>query len=101
MPRDRRRCTTIDRVRAPQQTRSIASTARMLDAAEEFLDRAGPDALTVEAVVRESQASIGSFYARFGDRLGLLFALQERFHQRLDEWQGADHVGCDRRGQPQ
>jgi AcrR family transcriptional regulator len=57
----------------------------MLDAAEELLDREGPDALTVEAVVRESQASIGSFYARFGDRQGLLVAMQERFHHRLDE----------------
>jgi AcrR family transcriptional regulator len=72
-------------MRIPQQTRSIASTERMLDAAEALLDREGPDALTVEAVVHDSNASIGSFYARFGDRQGLLVAMQERFHRRLDE----------------
>src|SRR5579863_7871022 len=72
-------------MRAPKQTRSIASTERMLDAAEAILDRDGPDALTVEAVVNESETSTGSFYARFGDRQGLLIAMQDRFLKRLDE----------------
>lgn len=58
---------------------------RMLDAAEVLLDAGGPDALTVDAVVRDAGASIGSFYARFGDRQGLLVALQDRFLHRLDE----------------
>jgi AcrR family transcriptional regulator len=76
---------TIGRMRAPQQVRSIASTERMLDAAEAILDQQGPDALTVDAVLRDSRASNGSFYARFRDRRGLMIALQERFHRRLDE----------------
>jgi AcrR family transcriptional regulator len=76
---------TIDRMRVPRQSRSIASTERMLDAAEALVDRYGPDALTVDAVLRDSRASNGSFYARFSGRRGLMIALQERFHRRLDE----------------
>lgn len=56
---------------------------RMLDAAESLLDAGGPDALTVDAVVRAAQTSTGSFYARFGDRQGLLVAMQDRFLERL------------------
>ena len=78
-------------MRAPQQARSIASTERMLDAAEALLHRQGPDALTVDAVIRDSRVSNGSFYARFQDRRGLMIAMQERFHQRLDE-RGAEVV---------
>lgn len=65
----------------------------MLDAAEALLDRQGPDALTVDAVLRDSHASNGSFYARFRDRRGLMIALQERFHQRLDE-RGAEALAA-------
>jgi AcrR family transcriptional regulator len=72
-------------MRAPQQVRSVASTERMLDAAEALLDRHGPDALTVNAVIRTSGVSNGSFCARFRDRRGLMIALQERLHQRIDE----------------
>jgi len=56
---------------------------RMLDTAESLLDAGGPDALTVDAVVRAAHTSTGSFYARFGDRQGLLVALQDRFLERL------------------
>jgi AcrR family transcriptional regulator len=69
--------------REPKQARSVASTNRMLDAAEHLLSVGGPGALTVEAVVRESQSSTGSFYARFGGRQGLMVALQDRFLERL------------------
>jgi AcrR family transcriptional regulator len=58
---------------------------RMLDAAESLLELGGPDALTVEAIVRTSGSSTGSFYARFGDRQGLLIAMQDRFLDRLGE----------------
>jgi AcrR family transcriptional regulator len=80
-------------MRVPKQVRSIASTERMLDAAEAILDRQGPDALTVDAVLRDSGASNGSFYARFHDRRGLMIALQERFHRRLDE-RGAEAMAA-------
>lgn len=70
-------------LKQPRQQRSIASTARMLDAAESLFANGGPDALTVEAVIAEAGTSAGSFYARFGDRSGLLAALHERFLARL------------------
>ena len=57
--------------------------ARMLDAAEALFAEGGEEALTVEAVVKRSKTSVGSFYARFGDRGGLLEAMHERFLERL------------------
>lgn len=69
--------------RKPQQARSILSMARMLDAAEVLFAEGGEEALTVEAVVKQSKTSVGSFYARFGDRGGLLEAMHERFLERL------------------
>ena len=69
--------------RQPLQARSVASTHRMLDAAEQLLFDGGPDALTVDAVVAQARTSVGSFYARFGDRRGLLVAMQDRFLVRL------------------
>lgn len=55
----------------------------MLDAAEALFAGGGPDALTVEAVIERAGTSAGAFYARFGDRDGLLEALHERFLGRL------------------
>jgi len=57
--------------------------ARMLDAAEALFAEGGVEALTVEAVVERSNTSVGSFYARFGERDGLLEAMHERFLERL------------------
>lgn len=67
----------------PQQQRSVASTEKMLDAAEALLAEGGPEALTIGAVVDRSGVSNGSLYARFGDRRGLLVAVQDRFLDRL------------------
>ena len=57
----------------------------MLDAAEFLIAEGGPDALTVDAVILRAGTSTGAFYARFGDRQGLLAAVQERFLGRLRE----------------
>lgn len=57
----------------------------MLDAAEHLLATDGPDALTVDAVIARARTSVGSFYARFGDRHGLLLAMQDRFLSRLTD----------------
>jgi len=70
-------------VRQPQQARSIRSMARMLDAAEAVFAEGGADALTVDAVVKRAEGSMGNFYGRFGDRDGLLQAMHERFLERL------------------
>ena len=69
--------------RTPKQTRSIASTARMLDAAEALFAKGGADAVTVDAIVRQAKTSVGAFYARFADRAGLLAAMHERFLERM------------------
>ena len=55
----------------------------MLDAAEAVFAEGGADALTVDAVVKRSEGSMGNFYGRFGDRDGLLKAMHERFLERL------------------
>jgi AcrR family transcriptional regulator len=75
--------------RKPQQARSILSMAKMLDAAEAIFAEGGDNALTVEAVVKLANTSVGNFYGRFGDRDGLLQAMHERFLLRLG---GAAHV---------
>jgi AcrR family transcriptional regulator len=66
-------------VNSPKQARSTASTKRMLDAAEAILANKGPDFLTVENVIEEAKTSMGSFYARFKNRDGLILALHNRF----------------------
>ena len=63
--------------------------AKMLDAAEAVFAEGGGDALTVEAVVKGANTSIGNFYGRFGDRDGLLQAMHERFLLRIG---GATHL---------
>jgi AcrR family transcriptional regulator len=78
-----------DRVRPPRQARSIASTNRMLTAAEALFAAGGAEAVTVEAVVRKAGTSVGSFYARFTDRAGLLAAMHGRFLERMQEETGA------------
>jgi AcrR family transcriptional regulator len=75
--------------RKPQQDRSARSMAAMLDAAEAIFAEGGDGALTVEAVVKRADTSVGSFYSRFGDRDGLLQSMHERFLLRLG---GAAHV---------
>ena len=71
-------------MRAPKQARSQDSTDRMLDAAVTILNNVGLAGLTVAAVSRESGASNGALYHRFGDRRGLLIAAQDRFLTQLE-----------------
>ena len=75
--------------RKPQQDRSVRSMAKMLDAAEAIFAEGGDNSLTVDAVIKLANTSVGSFYSRFGDRDGLLKAMHERFLLRLG---GAAHV---------
>lgn len=75
--------------RPPIQLRSIASMNRMLDAAESLFANGGADAVTIEAVVRQSGTSVGAFYARFTDRAGLLSAMHGRFHERMKQEAGS------------
>ena len=75
--------------RKPQQGRSVLSMAKMLDAAEAIFAKGGDSSLTVDAVIKLADTSVGNFYSRFGDRNGLLKAMHERFLLRLG---GAAHV---------
>lgn len=70
--------------RPPSQARSVASTNRMLDAAESLFATGGAEAVTIESVVRQAETSVGSFYARFINRDGLLAAMHGRFIENFE-----------------
>ena len=57
----------------------------MLDAAEELLRNGDAQNVTVENVVRDAGATVGSFYARFGSVEGLFEALHTRYLTSLYE----------------
>jgi AcrR family transcriptional regulator len=54
----------------------------MLKAAEALIKSKGFEGLTTAEVVRRSGTSIGTLYARFGDKTALLHAVQERVQSR-------------------
>jgi AcrR family transcriptional regulator len=70
--------------RQPQQKRSQESLERILDAAEYLIRECGFDNMTVAEVVQRSESSVGSLYARFRNKLGLLQAVQARYHERVE-----------------
>ena len=86
-------------VRPPRQARSQDTLERILDAAEALVAEKGFEDSTVAEVVRRADSSVGSFYTRFHDKDGLLYALYERYleqatataDQALDpaRWEGA------------
>jgi len=55
----------------------------MLDAGEQLFYEGGSTALTLEGVIERAETSTGSFYARFGDMQGFLYAMHERVHQMI------------------
>jgi AcrR family transcriptional regulator len=69
-------------VKAPCQKRSRDSQERILRAAESLIKSKGFEALTTAEVVRRSRTSIGTLYARFGDKTALLHAVQDRVQTR-------------------
>jgi len=69
-------------VKKPRQQRSSDSLERILRTAETLIRTKGYEALTVAEVVRRSNTSIGTFYARFEDKTALLHAVQERVYGR-------------------
>ena len=54
----------------------------MVAAAERLVARGGSGALDIAAVLREARASVGSFYARFGDKDAFVRHLADRFWAR-------------------
>ena len=67
----------------PTQRRSHESLERILDAAEALIRERGYDTMTIAEVVQRSGSSVGSLYARFSNKLGLLRAVQLRYHARV------------------
>jgi AcrR family transcriptional regulator len=68
----------------PQQQRSRESLERILDAAESLIRERGFEAMTIAEVVERSGSSVGSLYARFRNKRGLLQAVQGRYVDRVE-----------------
>jgi AcrR family transcriptional regulator len=62
--------------RAPQQARSTETTRRLVAAAEKLLEERSFDDTSVTAIAERAGVTIGAFYARFGDKAGLLRVLE-------------------------
>jgi AcrR family transcriptional regulator len=70
---------------APVQARSAARLAALLDAAACVLAEVGMERLTTALVAERAEASIGTVYRYFPDRVTLLQALAARNLERLEE----------------
>jgi AcrR family transcriptional regulator len=64
---------------APLQARSRARLGRVLDAAEELLERDGADRFSTTAVARMAGVSVGSVYRFFPDKESIVEALAVRY----------------------
>ncbi len=69
----------------PVQARSTARLSGLLDAAAAVIDEIGYERLTTAMVAERSNASIGTVYRYFPDRIVVLQALAERNLERLTE----------------
>ncbi|MFG2026498.1 TetR/AcrR family transcriptional regulator [Streptomyces sp. NPDC048825] len=68
---------------AALQERSRRSQQDILRAGTALLTEGGVDALTVAAVAERAGMAVGSIYRRFGDKEGLLLAIQHSFTENL------------------
>jgi AcrR family transcriptional regulator len=75
----------MDRLRAPKQRRSEATLGRIVDAARRLLAEKPFDEIPIHEIVAEAGASVGAFYARFGDKEGLLEHLREAAAKESDD----------------
>lgn len=71
--------------RSPVQGRSRASTDRMLACATTLFLAGGYEAVTASAVAREADVAVGTLYGRFGNKDGLVHAVQQALLLRLQE----------------
>jgi AcrR family transcriptional regulator len=70
--------------RTPQQARSRARLARVLEAAERVLVGEGIEALTTTRVAAEAKVSVGSLYQYLPDRGAIIDALAAGYFTRLE-----------------
>ena len=75
----------MDRLRTPKQKRSEATLNRLVDATRRLLTEKPFDDITINEIVLEAGASVGAFYARFGDKEALLEHLREAAARDADE----------------
>ena len=75
---------------APKQERSKRTLQRTLSAVERLLQAKPFEAISIEEIVEAAGSSVGSFYARFGNKHGLLPHLYERYDgdlsKRIDDF---------------
>jgi AcrR family transcriptional regulator len=64
------------------QTRSKETAARLLEAAEQVLEKRGVEGASVPEIARRAGVSPASIYRRFVDKDGLLREIFERFFER-------------------
>ncbi|MFG1665474.1 TetR family transcriptional regulator [Streptomyces sp. Y7] len=70
--------------RTPQQARSRARLARVLQAAERVLVNEGAQALTTTRIAAEAKVSVGSLYQYLPDRDAIVDALAAGYFARLE-----------------
>ncbi|WP_262689829.1 TetR/AcrR family transcriptional regulator [Kordiimonas aestuarii] len=71
-------------VPVPAQKRSQRSFVRFLDAAEMLLATRHWHEVSVQQIVRRADASVGSFYNRFADKMALLHCLDDRIGEECE-----------------
>ena len=84
-------------VRVPQQERSRALVARVLQAAGELFASAGYEQTTTNGIAAAAGVSVGSLYQFFVDKHAILDALQADWGQRLASRLGASLDAGDHR----
>ncbi|MEJ5254618.1 MAG: TetR/AcrR family transcriptional regulator [Acidimicrobiales bacterium] len=75
----------VDWVRAPRQARSHETFERFVEATRQLLDEKPFDEITVADIVRKAERTVGSFYARFDDKYGVLYELMSRINRRITD----------------
>ncbi len=80
-----RPCSPAGAARPAVQARSRRTLERLLDAAENLLERRGLAAATVPAIAARCGLSVGAVYRRFPDKDTLMRGVYERFFARSRE----------------
>ena len=70
-------------VHEPRQDRSRRTLERIVDATEKLLRDKPFEEISVAEIVREARSSVGSFYARFSEKEGLLPLIYERYDRQV------------------
>ena len=71
--------------RRPKQARSQATYDSILEAAEQMLERDGPDGLNTNRIAERAGVSIGTLYQYFPDKAAILLATAQRSLARPED----------------